>query len=254
MESEYLKGESTRPSHAEAARTLAAVAREGVLATLEEGGHPYASIVEVMADDEGAMVLFLSDLAAHTNNLKGDARASVVVADSGGIDGAGAGVLARGRATLQGELVVVEDGRDRFGEAWVARHPGAANYIGFTDFNFYRMEVERIRYIAGFGRMGWVTAATYREARPDPLREMAGDVIDHMNEDHAHNLVDYLHAYTAAHWADEATMVGLDQYGFDIVGTAGERSETFRLTFVEPRDTREQIHEVMVRLAREAKG
>ena len=43
-------------------------------------------------------------------------------------------------------------------------HPTAASYINFPDFGFYRLRVDRVRYIAGFGQMGWINRETHREA------------------------------------------------------------------------------------------
>lgn len=229
---------------------MAALGRRGVLATLEGDGQPYASVVELIADEDGSIVMFLSDLAAHTRNLASDPRASVVIAEKG----ADEGVLARSRATFQGNVERVEGGRERYGDAWVEVHPGAANYLGFSDFGFYRFVVEKVRFIAGFGRMGWVTRDAYANAAPDPLREMAPDIIEHMNEDHAHNLVDYVHAYSDKEWAESARMISLDRLGFEVEASDGERAETLRLTFETPRETRDAIHEVMVRLAREARS
>jgi hypothetical protein len=37
--------------------------------------------------------------------------------------------------------------------------PGAARYLALGDFTFWALDIERLRYIAGFGRMGWVDGA-----------------------------------------------------------------------------------------------
>ena len=34
--------------------------------------------------------------------------------------------------------------------------PDAARYLALGDFTFWALDVERLRYIGGFGRMGWV--------------------------------------------------------------------------------------------------
>ena len=71
--------------------------------------------------------------------------------------------LAKPRVTLVGRAEVVED-RDAFAEAYAALHPDARGYIDFPDFQFYRLHVERVRYIAGFGQMGWIKGEAYRAA------------------------------------------------------------------------------------------
>jgi hypothetical protein len=56
----------------------------------------------------------------------------------------------------------VED-RTEFREAYLAAHPGASAFIDFPDFAFYRLRADRVRYIAGFGRMGWIPKSAFTE-------------------------------------------------------------------------------------------
>lgn len=229
-----------------AARSLLETASDGVLATLEGDGHPYASIVELMPWGN-QIVLFLSNLAVHTKNQASDARVSVVVRRDAADE-----LLAGPRATFQGTISKLERS-DALAEAWVERHPGAANYIGFADFNFYAVHVDRVRYIEGFGRMGWIHAMEWSAAEPDPLCGFARGVIEHMNEDHAHNLLDYVHAFTDHDWPEKAIMTDLDRDGFGIFASSDDRTETVRIGFAKSMETRDAVHEVMVRLARLAR-
>ena len=55
-------------------------ALKGALATLDrETGHPYASLVLVATEPDGAPILLLSRLALHTRNLERDPRASLLL-------------------------------------------------------------------------------------------------------------------------------------------------------------------------------
>ena len=38
-------------------------------------------------------------------------------------------------------------------------HPDAARYLALGDFSLRVLEIERLRFIGGFGRMGWVESA-----------------------------------------------------------------------------------------------
>ncbi len=49
-------------------------------------------------------------------------------------------------------------------EAWLAKHPKAALYVDFGDFNFYRMTVERVSLNGGFGKAYELTA---EDLKPD---------------------------------------------------------------------------------------
>lgn len=143
-----------------AARELVATARRGILCTLiPEDGFPYGSLVELLPLPDGDVAMFLSRLAEHQHYLEADGRASVVIAPHTFDPQA----MAKPRVTLVGRVEQMED-RASLAAAYVERHPDAAGYIGFPDFQFYRLRVERARYIAGFGQMGWIKGAAYREA------------------------------------------------------------------------------------------
>ncbi len=146
------------PSLAAAARALVREARLGVLCTLTPNdGFPYGSQVELLPLPEGDIVLFLSRLAEHQRHLAADPRASVLLAPHIFEEHA----MAKPRVTLVGQVEPIED-RASVANAYVERHPDAASYVNFPDFQFYRLRVERARYIAGFGQMGWIRGDAYR--------------------------------------------------------------------------------------------
>jgi heme iron utilization protein len=225
---EKLTGDDVRaPTHAERARTLCAAKATGALATLTDDGYPYGSYVTFAL--EGSDPVFLvSTLAAHTQNLEKDARASLLVHEDGAPD-----PLANARATLVGRCTRLTDSAGAK-DAFLARHPGAAYYADFNDFGFYRLAVESVRYIGGYGRMSWVEADAWRQADVDPLYPAAPGILAHMNDDHADALVAYARAFTRATAAEEATMTAIDRYGFEMsVATAAGRRPA-RIAFPAP--------------------
>jgi len=143
-----------------AATQLVRAARRGILSTLiPEGGYPYGSLIEVLPMKDGDVVMFLSRLAEHQHYLAADSRASVVIAPHLFDEHA----MAKPRVTLVGRAELFAD-RAMVAGAYVERHPDAAGYINFPDFQFYRLRPDRVRYIAGFGQMGWIRGVAYREA------------------------------------------------------------------------------------------
>jgi hypothetical protein len=148
---------------AKEARQLVAANRRGVLSTLIAGeGAPYGSLVDIAPLPGGDVVMFLSTLAMHQQYLAEDPRASMFIAPSLTEED----VLAQPRVTLVGRVTAVED-RDSVASLYLSRHPNAQRYINFSDFHFYRLEVEKVRYIAGFGRMGWILGDRYRAVTVD---------------------------------------------------------------------------------------
>ena len=153
------------PSYAERARTLVHLARAGALSTLSRRhpGHPFGSVMPYAPDPRGAPLLLISGMAMHTQNLEADARASLLVTEPGGTEDP----LAAGRVTVMGHAARVPDGERPAARAlYLERHPGAAEWVDFEDFAFWRLEIGDVYFVGGFGAMGWVTAADYVAAHP----------------------------------------------------------------------------------------
>ena len=70
-------------------------------------------------------------------------------------------------------------------DLYLSCYESARYWQDFTDFAYYRLEVEGVYFIGGFGVMGWVPAAEYATAAPDPLATVAPEIIQHMNADHS---------------------------------------------------------------------
>jgi heme iron utilization protein len=131
------------------ARSLVKAGKFGALATIaRDGGHPFATLVGY-ALAGAAPVFLLSELAEHTRNVRADGRASLLV-----VDGSADEPLAHGRVTVVGRLS--EDPTADVQADYLAVHPGAEAYLAMKDFRFWRMAVESVRYVGGFGKMGWI--------------------------------------------------------------------------------------------------
>lgn len=238
------------PTHAERARTLVAQHKVGALASLAQDpvGYPYASFT-TFALHAGEPVFLISRMAEHTRNLQGDSRASLLIHDSDKAD-----PLANGRVTLLGRVEKVDRPAERERAVFLAAHPGAGYYVEYSDFDFYRMRVESLRYIGGYGRMSWVEADAFRAAEPDPLAAAASGILSHMNQDHASALVSYARAFTSATDATEAIMTAVDRYGFEMTVHTPRGIGPARLAF-EPALTRpDEARTALVALLRSAEA
>src|SRR6204780_1358126 len=69
------------PSYAERARTLMYLGRIGSLSTLsrKQPGFPFGSVMPYGLDEQGRPIFLISTMAMHTQNLKADPRASLLV-------------------------------------------------------------------------------------------------------------------------------------------------------------------------------
>lgn len=240
----------TRRTAAEEARTIVAQTTTGTLATLSDDGTPWASLVTygIMAD--GSPVLCLSTLAEHARNVERDQRASLMVADP---HHAGE-ILAGGRVTLAGRVRRSTDHPDGGAarEAHIAAIPSAAMYADFNDFTFWILEVERVRWVGGYGRMDSASAADYSAALPDPVAPNVPDAISHLNSDHADALLVMARALSKHADSTAAECVEIDRYGLDLnLDTpAGPRST--RIDFDRTVETPDGLRAATVELTRRA--
>jgi heme oxygenase (biliverdin-IX-beta and delta-forming) len=226
----------------------------GALSTLatDPQGYPYGSVASYGLDDGGNPLFFVSLMAEHTQNAIRDPRASLLVTEP---VPDGADPLASGRVTLMGLLSSVADherpaARDRY----LLANPTAAYYIDFGDFTFYRLDVERIRYVGGYGRMSWVDAAAYAQAEPDPLVGVAAGIIEHMNSDHAAAQVLFCRHLAGRPDTTEATMSAVDRYGFEMIAVSPAGRVAVRLGFPQECTTGEQVRDAMVAMVADARA
>jgi putative heme iron utilization protein len=234
------------PSHAERARTLIAGESTGTLATLTDEGFPYGSYV-TFAMDGAAPVFLVSTMAEHTKNLLRDDRASLLVHESGATD-----PLANGRVTLVGRCTRLEDAASAR-KAFLAVHPQAEYYVDFKDFGLFRLTVEGVRYIGGYGRMSWIELEHWRDAEVDPVASGAAPIIAHMNDDHGDALVTYARAFTRAANTEDAVMVGVDRYGFELSVATPKGRRPARIAFPEPLAAASDARHAMVALLKAAR-
>jgi heme iron utilization protein len=232
-------------SLAERARTLAAIGRLGSLSTHSRkfAGFPFGSMMPYAVDDAGRPIFFISTMAMHTQNLAADGRASLLVMQP---DIAG-DPLGAARVTLVGNAE--EAPREEVAEIYLARHPEANYWKDFTDFAYYRIDVAGVYFIGGFGVMGWISAAEYREAAPDPLADAARGIIDHMNADHADALVRIVNHY-GGESAETASMTAVDRLGFHVRMKTGDRVHGARIGFPREVTTTDDARKVFVEMAR----
>ena len=226
-------------------RALIRACDRAVLSTaMPDEGWPYGSLVMTSCDHAARPLLLISDLAEHTKNLGFDARASLLFDGTVGM----ASPLSGARVTVMGRLTPTEDaaliGR------YVARHPEAEMYLGFTDFGLFEMTVERAHTVAGFGLIDWIDAQDLlfdTQAYSD-LSSAEADIVNHMNEDHADAVQLYatkLLGLEGGGWK----MTGLDPEGADL----RDGGRIGRLTFENPVGNAEAARAILVRLVNAAR-
>jgi heme iron utilization protein len=124
-------------------------------------GWPFGSVVPYAISSNGSLIVFLSDISEHSKNLQADNRATVFVADPSVRDNPQAGprhaMLVRARRPAGTEEAEAES-------HYFARFPDAEQMRSAHGFAVWLLDCHRIRWIAGFGGMGWIEGDQWQAA------------------------------------------------------------------------------------------
>ena len=218
--------------------------RGGLATTMKNDGWPYASLVMIACDAAANPLLMISELAEHTQNILSEDRVGLLIDGTEGL----ANPLTGARVTLVGRATKTTDTAHL--ARYIARHADAALYAGFADFALYRLEVERVHMVAGFGAIHWIEKSAYAVdlASAAALMAAEADIVSHMNDDHADAV--RLYATNLLGLAgQEWVMTGVDPEGCDLRngGTVA------RLAFDAPVSTAEEARAALVTLVGKAR-
>ncbi|WGS50093.1 pyridoxamine 5'-phosphate oxidase family protein [Paraburkholderia sp. D15] len=196
--------------HTAAAGTLATHARQ-------PEGFPYPTVLPFAPDLQHRPTILVSRLAEHTHNLHADPRAGFLAFDAPDAD-----VLSGPRVTLLGTFEPLESSPEVV-RRYLRYHPDAERYLVLGDFTFWSMRLERLRYIGGFGAMGWLSGDEL-----DPLPPLSFD--------EENTLIEHVADRTAS--VDGLQWLGVDRYGADLKRD-GIRA---RVAFDDPKMNSESLH------------
>ncbi|ACC69309.1 pyridoxamine 5'-phosphate oxidase family protein [Paraburkholderia phymatum] len=175
----------------------------GTLAThaRQPRGFPYPTVLPFAPDARHRPTILVSRLAEHTRNLHSDPRSGFLIVHAPDGD-----VLNGERVTLVGTFEHVQP-TPEVTHRYLRYHPSAERYLVLGDFSFWVMSIERMRYIGGFGAMGWLMAEDLDPLAPVSFEEESAlaDMIER-------------HPRRPAH----VRLLGVDRYGADLV-TSGSR-------------------------------
>ncbi|KEO52889.1 HugZ family protein [Thioclava pacifica] len=144
-----------RPTDDEArrlARRLIAEARFGAIGTLDPAtGHPAVTRIALGPGPESEILTLVSGLSAHTNALRADPRAGLLL----GEPGPKGDPLTHPRLSLQVEAHPIYRDNPRFvamHARWRSDHPKSTLYIDLPDFFFFELRPLAGALNGGFGR------------------------------------------------------------------------------------------------------
>ena len=162
---------------------------QGVLSTHSKAneGFPFGSVSTFISNHVGEPIFYISDLAQHTKNINYQAKMCFTVfhnnTDTASLK---SDPNAEARLSLLGQAQIVEPSAscyDAIRSRFYALHPKSQAYQKTHDFAFYKMSIERARFIGGFGDIHWFSKEQWQISSPE-WAETEISMVKHMNEDH----------------------------------------------------------------------
>ena len=171
-------------------------------------GYPFGSVAPFVLNHQGMPTILISTIAEHTKNIIQNSKVSLVVFSNED------DLQANARLTLLGTAEQTDKNNVLMRERYLRYIPQATQYFDMHDFNFYTVYITHARYIAGFGKMGWVEGDSMNIPSNPLFIEEAG-ILEHMNADHVINLKTYCQYFHHTK-TDLVEMIGIDSLGFDV--------------------------------------
>ena len=234
---------STKAAIAKEARTLMMTEYQGVLSThsVDAPGYPFGSIVPYCFNRKGRAVLLISQIAQHTKNIEANPQISLIATEGQADD-----MQTVGRITYLADAMILADPDSDTPARYYRYYPHAQDYHKTHDFEFYYLDLLRVRYIGGFGKIHWVEPKDFLIPNPFSYDEETS-MIEHMNKDHIEAMKHYCQTNNIVFEdGNEPSMVGIDSEGFHLRVAA----RIHRINFAESVSTPKQIREILVAMAK----
>ena len=217
-------------------------ASEGVLSTISvrNDGYPFGSFVTFVTDVDRSILIYASNIAQHTINLKEDSKSCLTLFKiDDDFDKQNSS-----RMTLLGDLKAlpneeVESVKNRF-ENFL---PESKKYAAMHDFNFYMLHINQVRWIGGFGKIAWLDAKRWEQHKPK-WSSNESSIIQHINEDHSNNIASALNAQHDIR-DKEAIMLSLSIDGYYIKSN----EEIYFISFEEICSNAKEYKDMLVKQA-----
>ncbi|CAH8261281.1 unnamed protein product [Arabidopsis lyrata] len=191
-----------KPFPAEVSRSIMELSSVGTLSTLTHDGWPLGVGVRFAVDKDGTPVLCLN------RSFSPDKRSALHVQ----LEQCG---LRTPQCTIQGSI-------GRPGDDTVLKRLSATWREKFgeevEEDSLYVVAVDRVLQMEDFMEDGiWVASSDYKNASPDPLRDVAEDIVNNINTNNMEDIFRFCNVYVDLDFVvSETKMIWMDRLGFDL--------------------------------------
>jgi putative heme iron utilization protein len=240
------------PSDAERARTVLGNNRSAVM-TVSVSDAPLGFAVPYALDDKGFPLVGVRPGIERAMRLRGEAQVCLAVAETpltSASSGSPGGISVLAVATpLAGNTPECEMALSHF----VRTQPAEASAIKRGASRLYRLVPSVILVASGTGEINRVDVMEYKAASADPLAAVAPGLVSHLASDEHGSLVLLCRAYGNLHTTKSAELLGIDQYGMDLLATTQKGQESVRIAFSHSVSSPDDVRRELTAMARGAR-
>jgi len=206
--------------------------------------YPFGSYVSYISGRDRSIYLYLSDIAEHTKNLKNNPKSCITITR----EKTSGDKQESERLSLIGNLHQVDDEKIDFcKERYYTFFKNSEKYAEFHSFNFYQFAINDIRWIGGFGKIGWLNKKNWTTQNIKwSSKEM--NIIKHMNSDHQNTIISSLKATHNIKESDPR-IIFLTIDGYYVQG----KSNIYFIPLNQVCHTSSEYREELIKLAKENK-
>ncbi|REL30065.1 HugZ family pyridoxamine 5'-phosphate oxidase [Thalassotalea euphylliae] len=220
----------------------------GVIATHSNNlkGYPFGSVSPYLCDSDGSLYFYISDIAQHAKNLTLDPKMSITIfnqAEQGDQN-------TQGRVTIVGDTTPVDaELQTELIDKYVRLYPAAESYKRAHDFKLWRLNVKRVRYIGGFGKIFWLEKDEWQAPESPWDNASEQHMIEHMNEDHQDAMALMLKQHFNVE-DEQPVMAGVLADGCFLQS----KERNFWLDFEQPCENSTDVRKALVKLTHDARA
>jgi heme iron utilization protein len=215
-------------------------------------GYPFGSLILYSISKKHEIVFFISTISEHYHNCINNPQVSILVSDPAGTHQP----QKYSRVTILGRAHPIHESEDTdLANEYRSRFPDAIAGELAHSFVFFKIIPEHIRWIGGFGSMGWMSGAELATYAIDPVTYNGLAILNHMNLDHYDALVTL--AEQAGHTIRKGERIDMTfvcaEY-FELQIRSENKSRRFTIAFSTPCKDATAVRKEIISLLAQTRG
>ncbi|MDQ7017214.1 MAG: pyridoxamine 5'-phosphate oxidase family protein [Gammaproteobacteria bacterium] len=144
-----------QPNLENIAKKLLAECRHGVLSTHSNAaeGYPFGSRVPYALDQQGRVIILISQLAQHTQNIQANKRVSLTLWQTTHEQ---QDIQQQPRLVYLADAEPLPEDEENAFSLYFQAYPDTQDYYQNLDFEFYRLKPIKLHLVVGFAQVKWL--------------------------------------------------------------------------------------------------